>query len=137
VHATCSAAPLRGGERIHIELFAHNRVVIVPAAIGLRGARQTLGRVDTARCRARLWTLDRTGVVHFDGRARLGDIFNVWGKRLARARLLTFGGAVRVYLNGVRRRGEPGTLVLHDRDEVVVEVGSYVPPHPSYRFPRH
>jgi hypothetical protein len=51
--------------------------------------------------------------------------------------LLTFGGAVRVYVNGVRRQGSPGTLVLHDRDEIVLEVGAYIPPHRSYRFPRH
>jgi hypothetical protein len=128
---------LRGGERTHVELFAFGRVVIVPAAIGLRGARQTLGRVDAARCRARVWTLDRTGVVHFTGRTTLGDIFGVWGRRLTSARLLTFDGAVRVYLNGVRRRDDPGSLVLHDRDQVVLEVGTYIPPHQAYRFPRH
>jgi hypothetical protein len=42
-----------------------------------------------------------------------------------------------VYLNGVRRRGDPGSVVLHDRDQVVLEVGPYVAPHASYRFPRH
>jgi hypothetical protein len=137
VHATCKAAPLRNGDRAHLELFANGRVVIVPAAIGLRGARQSLGRVDTARCRARVWTLDPTGVVRFVGPTTLGDVFGVWGRRLTRARLLTFSGALRVYVNGVRRREAPGTLVLHDRDEIVLEVGAYIPPHRSYRFPRH
>jgi hypothetical protein len=42
-----------------------------------------------------------------------------------------------VYLNGVRRRGGPSSVVLHDRDQVVLEVGPYVAPHTSYRFPRH
>jgi hypothetical protein len=136
VHGTCTPGPLRGGERIHLELFANDRVVIVPAAVGLRGAQQTLGRVRAARCRARLWTLDPTGVVQLDGAATLGDIFSVWGRRLTPAGVLTFRGTVRVYLSGVRRRGDPRTLVLHDRDEVVLEVGAYVPPHRSYRFPR-
>jgi hypothetical protein len=122
---------------MHLELFANGRVVIVPAALGLRGARLTLGRVNTARCRARVWSLDPTGVVHFAGRTALGDVFAVWGRRLAPAHLLTFGGAVRLYVNGVLRRGAPGTLVLHDRDQVVLEVGAYIPPHRSYRFPRH
>jgi hypothetical protein len=27
--------------------------------------------------------------------------------------------------------------VLRDGDELVLEVGGYVPPHRSYRFPRH
>ena len=137
VHAACTAAPISGGARVHLELFANGRVVIVPAAIGLRGARQTLGRVNTARCRARVWTLDPTGVFHFTGHTVLGDVFGVWGKRLAPVRLLTFHGAVRVYVNGALRRGPPGTLVLHDRDEIVLEVGAYVPPHRSYRFPPH
>jgi hypothetical protein len=137
VHAPCRAAPLGGGERTHLELFANGRVVIVPTALGLRGARQTFGRVNTARCRARVWSLDPTGVVHFTGRTTLADVFGVWGRRLTPARLLTFSGAVRVYLNGVRHPGDPGTLVLHDRDQVVLEVGAYVRPHRSYRFPRH
>jgi hypothetical protein len=61
--------------------------VIVPAALGLRGARQAFGRVNTARCRARVWSLDPTGVVHFTGRTTLADIFGVWGRRLTPARL--------------------------------------------------
>jgi hypothetical protein len=44
---------------------------------------------------------------------------------------------VRVYRNGVRWRGDPRTLALRDHDEIVLEVGPYVPPHRSYRFPRH
>jgi hypothetical protein len=51
--------------------------------------------------------------------------------------LLTFRGAVSVYVNGVRRGGDPAAIVLHDRDQVVLEVGPYIRPHRSYRFPRH
>ena len=137
LHAACTAAPLVAGDRAHLELFANGRVVIVPTGIGLRRPRQAFGRVYAANCRARLWTLDPTGVVRFDGRATLGDLFGVWGTNLAPARLISFSGSVRVYLNGRRRRGDPRTLVLHDRDEVVLEVGPTVPPHRSYRFPPH
>jgi hypothetical protein len=84
-----------------------------------------------------VWTLDPTGVVQFEGPTRLGDLFSVWGRRLAPDRLLSFAGAVRVYRNGVRRRGDPRTLVLDDRDELVLEVGPYIPPHRAYRFPPH
>jgi hypothetical protein len=122
---------------VHLELFANGRVVIVPAAVGVRRARVTLGRVRAARCRARVWTLDPTGVVQFEGSTRLGAFFGVWGTRLAPDSLLSFAGTVRVYVNGVRRRGDPSTLVLHDRDEIVLEVGPYIPPHRAYRFPRH
>jgi hypothetical protein len=89
-----------------------------------------------AHCRARLWTLDPTGVVRFVRRATLGDFFAVWGQSLSGTRLLSFRGTVRVYLNGVRRRGDPRRRPLRDGDEVVLEVGGFVPPHRSYRFPR-
>jgi hypothetical protein len=137
VHAACAPGVLRTGSRLHVELFANGRVVIVPAAIGVGGARFELGRVRSARCRARVWTVEPTGVVQFEGRTTLRDLFGVWGTRLAPGRLLSFTGAVRVYVDGLLRRGDPRTLVLHDRDEVVLEVGPYIPPHVSYRFPPH
>ena len=137
VHAPCAPRSLRAGARAHIELFANGRVVIVPAAIGVGGARFELGRVRSARCRARVWTVEPTGVVQFEGRTTLRTLFGVWGMELARDRLLSFAGAVRVYVGGVRRRGDPRALVLHDGDEVVLEVGPYIPPHVSYRFPSH
>jgi hypothetical protein len=137
IHAACAPAALAAGERVHLELFAKGRVVIVPAAVGVRGARIALGRVRAARCRARVWTLDPTGVVQFEGPTRLGQFFRVWGRRLLPAGLLSFGGEVRLYVNGVRRRGDPRMLVLRDRDEIVLEVGPYIPPHRAYRFPAH
>jgi hypothetical protein len=51
--------------------------------------------------------------------------------------LLSFRGGVRAYRNGVRRRGDVRTLALGDGDEVVLEIGPFIPPHRSYRFPRH
>jgi len=137
VHAACAPAALAGRRRVHLELFAHGRVVIIPAAVGVRDARLELGRVVTGRCRAALRTLDPTGVVHFDRTARLRDFFAVWGRALGARRLLTFRGAVRVYRNGRRIRGDPRLVVLRDLDELVLEVGAYVPPHASYRFPPH
>ena len=122
---------------MHLEFFAQGRVVIVPAAVGVGGARITLGRVQAARCRARVWTLEPTGVVQFEGPTRLGDLFQVWGRLLRPGRLLSFRGGVRVYRNGVRRYGDPRTLVLRDRDEIVLEVGPYIPPHRTYLFPPH
>jgi hypothetical protein len=122
---------------VHIELFANKRVVIVPGAVGLADARRLAGRVVRARCRARIWTLDPSGVVRFEGRTRLGDLFRVWGRRLAAARLLGFTGRVRMYVNGTLRGGDPRTLRLHDGDQVVLQVNGFVPPHAGYRFPRH
>jgi hypothetical protein len=133
VHGTCIPGPLLGAPRVHLELFANRRVVIVPAAIGLRGARLRFGRVTSARCRARVWTTDPSGVVSFERGTLLGDLFAVWGEPLD----LGFHGTVSSFRNGVRVRGDPRSLELRDGDELVLEIGGYVPPHRSYRFPPH
>jgi hypothetical protein len=124
VHAPCVAAA-GAGARVHLELFANRRVVLVPARIGRRPA-----------CHARIWTDDPTGVVRVQGRATLGDLFAVWGRRLRPMRLLGFAGRVRAYRNGALRRGDPRGIPLRDGDELVLEIGGYVPPHHSFRFPR-
>jgi hypothetical protein len=139
-HGACApvrqAASLERAPRVHLELFARGRVVIIPAAIGLRGARLTLGQVVRARCRTHVWTTAPTGVVSFDQRgATLAGLFTVWGRELRPARLLGFRGVVRLYVNGVRRKIDPRRLRLRDGAEIVLEVGPYVPPHRSYRFP--
>jgi hypothetical protein len=140
-HGVCLASPLPQPSvampRVHVELFANRRVVIVPAAVGLRGARFELGRVVSARCRTRFWTTDPSGVVVFDGAATLGGLFAVWGQPLTLRRLAGFRGNVRLFRNGVLVRGDPRPAELRDGDELVLEVGRYVPPHRSYRFPRH
>jgi hypothetical protein len=135
---SCAPGPLQGRYRAHLELFARRRVVIVPAGIGVGRPRQKeLGRVVRSRCRARLRTLDPTGVVEFDRRGEtLGQLFRIWRMPLAPARLLSFRGRVSVFVGGRLRRGDPRSLVLHDRAEIVLEIGAYVPPHRSYLFPK-
>lgn len=135
-HGACRPGPPAAGSRVHLELFAAGRVIVVPAGVGLRGARSRYGRVFGARCRADLWTADPSGVVRFRGARTLGAFFRVWGRRLEPRRLLSFRGPVRLYRNGERLRVDPRTLALRDGDELVLEVGPYVPPHREYRFPR-
>jgi hypothetical protein len=136
VHVACTAASLRSGLRVHLELFADRRVVIVPAGIGVRDPVFRLGNFTRARCRALIWTVDPTGVVWLDRNGeRLDSVFAVWGEPLGPARLAGFRGLVTVFVNGKRMSGDPRRLLLHDSDEVVLEVGGYVPPHASFRFP--
>jgi hypothetical protein len=127
MHAPCAGPVASPSVRVHLELFANRRVIIVPPRVGVR----------SARCRARLWTVDPTGIVHFERPARLGELFRVWGRVLNTRRLLSFRGDVRLYVNGVRRRVDPRTLALRDHDEIVLEVGPFIPPHGSYLFPPH
>jgi hypothetical protein len=124
------------GQRIHLELFANGRVIVVPGGIGVSGGRTTrYGFITDALWHAPAWTLHPGGVIHLARNGlRLRDVFAVWGQPLTADRLLSFPGRVRVYVAGERRLGDPGDLVLHDRDQVVLEVGPYVPPHPVFTF---
>ncbi len=134
--AACRAT-LGPRDGVHVELFAANRVVLVPAGIGTRPPRRTDGgRVTTARCYGALVTLDPTGVVlvRRGEPATLGALFDSWGQTLSRRRLLSFGGRVVVFVNGHRLRGDPRTTRLRRHDEVVVEVGPLVAPHRDYAF---
>ena len=127
---------------VHVELFAANRVVLVPAGIGTRPPRGfSAGRISRARCYGDLVTLEPTGVVLVRPGARLllSDLFRAWGQRLSRSRLASFpaaaGTRVGVFVDGRRWLGPPGSVPLRRHSEIVLEVGPHVPPHASYKFP--
>jgi hypothetical protein len=129
-------------EEAHIELFAANKVVLLPAGIGIRHPRiGPSDRVDSGRCYGSLVTLDPTGVVYIrPGAVRtLAELFDAWGQPLSRTRLAGFTAAsgvrVSIFIDGRRRAGPPGTAVLTNHAEIVLEVGPHVPPHLSYTFP--
>jgi hypothetical protein len=113
---------------VHVELFAHRKVAILPPGIG----------VARSGCSYPLRTTAPTGVVEVlaGGRFTLGDLFRVWGRRFDANRLLSFRGRVSVFVGGRRRVGDPRGLVLTRHAQIVIEVGGYVAPHPSYLFPR-
>jgi hypothetical protein len=113
---------------VHVELFVHRRVVIVPPGIG----------VARSGCSYPLRTNAPTGVVEVlqSGTFTLGDLFRVWGRKLEPVRLLSFPGRVSVFVGGRRLTGDPSRLVLTRHAQIVLEVGGYVAPHPSYLFPR-
>ena len=133
----CVARP--AVDAVHLEIFVNRRVLIMPAGIGLRPPLRQAGiaRLAGGRCAYPLHTLDPTGTV-FVERSRprvLGDFFTIWGQRLAPRQLLSFRGRVRAFRNGREWRGDPRTMPLKRHDEIVLEVGGYVPPHAFYLFP--
>jgi hypothetical protein len=128
-----------GGGRfgVHVELFVHRRVLIVPAGIGVAWPwREHLGRLTPGGCTYPGRTLEPTGVVEVRAGARLtlGDFFRLWGHRLGPHRLAGFRGPVLAFVNGMRRRGDPASIRLVRHAQIVLELGGYVPPHPAYRF---
>jgi hypothetical protein len=131
--------PRRG---VHLEVFAANRVVLIPAGLGTRPPRRySAGRISAARCFADLITIEPTGVILLrpGSRRTLGDVFRSWGQPLSTRRVASFaagrGSHVVLYVDGQRRPGSPGALRLRPHMEIVLEVGPHVPPHRTYRFP--
>jgi hypothetical protein len=132
------------GPRIgmHVEVFAANRVLLVPAGIGARRPWAKLnGRITSAPCYGALVTLDPTGLVLVRPGARLtlADLFRSWGEPLSRTRLTSFtapaGTQVTVFVDGRPWPAGPATVPLARHAEIVIEVGPHVPPHSSYAFP--
>ncbi len=111
---------------VHLELFAHGHVVIVPAGIGL-----------ARRCRYPVWTAEPTGLIRVErGDLTLGDLFAVWGQALSARRMARWRGPLRVAVNGRPSRRHPAAIGLRPHDQIVVQVGRpYVEPHAAYFFP--
>lgn len=128
---------------VHVEVFAANRVVILPAGIGTKPPRDfSAGRVTRARCYGGVVTVDATGVVLVRPEAHfaLSALFRAWGEQLSATRLCSFsahpGSRVVAYLDGRRWPGDPRGVPLLRHAEIVVEVGPPVPPHSSFAFPK-
>jgi hypothetical protein len=125
-----------------VEVFAADRVLLLPAGIGTRPPRDLLdGRVARAACYGQLVTLDPTGVVLVRPGARLtlGSLFRSWGQALSSTSLASFsapaGTPVTVFVNGRAWDGIPASVPLTRHAEIVLEIGPHVPPHQSYTFP--
>jgi hypothetical protein len=125
----------------HLELFAARRVVLVAPGIGIAPPRTRDGAyVRGGRCSYPLRTREPTGVIEVEAEARgrprtLGQLFAVWGQPLGPTRLAGFDGRVRAYVNGRRWTRAAAAIPLRLHAQIVLEIGGYVRPHASYRFP--
>jgi hypothetical protein len=127
---------------VHIEVFAANRVLLLPAGIGARQPwKELTGAIVSARCYGALVTLDPTGLVlvRAGERLTLAALFRSWGEPLSRTRLASFtaakGTEVSVFVDGRPWRAGAAAVPLTPHAEIVLEVGPQVPPHSSYAFP--
>ena len=134
----CGTAGRRFG--VHVELFARRLAVIVPAGIGVASpSTRRLGTVTPRGCTYAARTRMPTGVIEVrrDARLTLGDLFRIWGQPLGPNRLAGFRSSrpVLAFVGGRRRRGDPRSIPLTRHAQIVLELGGYVPPHPSFLFP--
>ena len=125
----------------HIELFADNRGMVVPAGIGVAEPQRRRGVfVVGGRCAYPLRTVDPTGVIEVDHAGgssppSVSELFALWGQPLSRSRMAGFTGTVVAFVDGRRWTGDPGSIPLTRHTQVVLELGSFVAPHRSYLFP--
>jgi hypothetical protein len=127
----------------HIEVFAENHVVVVPAGIGVAPPLRREGAyVRGGSCVYPLHTLEPTGLVLLGpGPTRtLEEFFDVWGQPLGGRVVAGFrasrGRRVAVYIGGIAWRGDPTSAPLSLHAQITIEVGRRVPPHARYVFPR-
>jgi hypothetical protein len=128
---------------VHLELFAENQVVVVPAGVGTRPPRRSsAGRIVSAHCFGPIATIEPTGLilVRRGHHAALGDFFHQWGIEVTPAGWGSFraprGRRLTAYVAGRRWRGNPAAIPLSRHAQIVLEVGPPVPPHRFYTFPR-
>ncbi|GAC1439496.1 MAG: hypothetical protein NVSMB51_17470 [Solirubrobacteraceae bacterium] len=131
----CRSVP--GRFSVHLELFADSHVVLIPAGIGIAPPLVRDGvYVRSGRCAAQALTHEPTGVIETASGVTLGSFFRLWGRALGPRHLAGFGPApVSAFVNGARVTGDPARIRLGRHAEIVLEIGGYVPPHRSYRFP--
>ena len=115
--------------RVHLELFAHRRVVIVPPGIGV-----------TAGCSYPARTRTPTGVVEVAAGARLdlGDLFRIWGQPLGAHRLASFRSELPSARTSMAApsaaRSSPSRSSLAPRS--CSSSAAYVAPHSFFLFPK-
>jgi hypothetical protein len=126
---------------VHLELFGRGRVVIVPAGIGVAPPwRMLRPHVLDGVCSYPARTRTSIGVIEVavGSRLTLGQLFELWGQPLGRRRLAGFrakqGERVRAFVDGSRWRGPVRSIPLQRHAAIALELGAYVPPHPSFLF---
>jgi hypothetical protein len=128
----------------HLDVFVNRKVIRVPAGIGINiadpGVRRfkdpdgstAYGGIELCAkpCISPLHTHDGSGVIHTETATprpnRLSQFFTEWGVRLSRT---CVGGycnpmPIRWYVNGKRFSGNPREILLSDKKEIALVIGT-------------
>jgi hypothetical protein len=136
----------------HLDVFVAGKPVLVPSGIGINisdpavkvfpvpdGSKAYGGIVKCKHvCISPLHTHDDTGILHTETSKRepnrLGQFFVEWNVRLTKTCVGPYCKHVQFYVNGRRYSGDPRKILLADKTEIAVVVGTPPNPIPS-RFP--
>jgi hypothetical protein len=125
---SANCGPAGRAFRIHLELFAGRRVIVVPAGIG----------VSRSGCTYPVRTTAPGGIVEVarGQELTLGDLFRVWGQPLDAHHLASFTSKrpVRAYVGGRLVQGPLAEIPLTPHAEIVLELGPYLAPHSFFLF---
>lgn len=109
--------PLAEHVHTHLTILDGDTPVTVPGDIG---------HSDRHRFAAQLHTHDTSGIVHVESPTRqaftLGQFFDEWGVRLDAWHVGDLRGSLTVWVDGRRTIGDPRSIELTDRRQVVLAV---------------
>ena len=119
-------------EHAHLTIVVRGQLRVVPAFIGI---------TTTSICW--LHTHDTSGIIHIEAgdnrQVTLGDFFSVWGKPLSKTAVAddraSDGESVQATLNQKPYADAPETIVLHDHDDIDLELGPPLPTVAPYVWP--
>ena len=126
---------------VHLTILLDGNPVTVPAGIGVGKpwGYGPPGFIATGGCFAWIHTHDTSGVVHVftqEGRTfSLGQLFEIWGRPLAKGAALGYQGTLAVVSDGRPVDRDPTALPLTPFEDIVLELGKppATPPRP-YQF---
>jgi hypothetical protein len=102
----------------HLDVYVGGKRVIVPALVGIDVVNQFI---------TELHTHDTSGVLHIESPTvrtfTLGEFFGEWGVKLTASSVGRYRGAVRWWVNGKQRSGDPAALVLRSHQEIALAIG--------------
>jgi len=115
----------------HLTILRNGKQVLVPPYIGI---------VDNT-CLYWLHTHDDSGIIHMEAPTErtfnLRQLFDIWGYPLSATGVATYdvpNGDLTVFVDGKQWTGDPYDIELVSHTQVVIELGTVVPP-PPYVFP--
>jgi hypothetical protein len=130
---------------IYLKLVVNGELRRVPAGIGIwppigpQNYRNRQFGMPLGSCQAWLSTHYADGIVHAESPIRrafvLGELFDLWGQPLDRARVGPARGAVTAIVNGRVWTGDPRRIPVRKHAQIQLEVGTPLVAPDPIRFP--